>query len=236
LNKDNTEGDSLNQKIALWADILRDCSAAGLHFASNIYERDRYQKIQDIALELLALASAQPLEQIEPLRATIFARPAPIPVSDAAIIDDQGKILLIRRADNRMWAMPGGGLEVGETPAQGAVREALEETGVSCEPVALVGIYDSRFCGTTSYYQLYQFSFLCRLLPDIEVIDPPPHAHEIIEKRWFPEDALPDDIDPGHISRIPEAFRVWHGDQRAYFDRMRYMGYPKSNKQTFQEG
>jgi ADP-ribose pyrophosphatase YjhB (NUDIX family) len=221
LNDNNTQRNSLNQKVALWADILRDCSATGLHYAINVYEQDRYQKIQGIALELLALASAQPIEQIEPLRATIFARSTPISASDAAIIDDQGKILLIRRADNGLWAMPGGGLEVGETPAQGAIREALEETGVSCEPVALVGIYDSRFCGTISYYQLYQFSFLCRLRPDIKEIDPPPHAHEILEKGWFSEDALPDDIDPGHISRISEAFRVWHGDQRAYFDQVR---------------
>lgn len=220
MNNNNTQRNSLSHKITLWADILRDCSAMGLHFASNVYEQDRYQKIQDIALEMLALASARPIEQIEPLRATVFARPTPISVSDAAIIDDQGKILLIRRTDNGLWAMPGGILDVGETPAQGAVREALEETGVSCEPVALVGIYDSRFCGTISYYQMYQFSFLCHLRPDVEVIDPPPHAHEILEKRWFSENALPDDIDPGHISRIPEAFRVWHGDQRAYFDRI----------------
>lgn len=220
MNNNRTERYSLSQKIALWADMLRDCSAAGLHFATNVYERDRNQKIQDIALEMLALASAQPIEQIEPLRTTIFARSTPISASDAAIIDDQGKILLIRRADNRLWAMPGGGLEVGETPAQGAVREALEETGVSCEPVALVGIYDSRFCGTISYYHLYQFSFLCRIRTDVEVIDPPSYAHEILEKGWFSEDALPEDIDPGHISRIPEAFRVWHGDQQAFFDRI----------------
>jgi 8-oxo-dGTP pyrophosphatase MutT (NUDIX family) len=221
LNNNIPEEYSLSQKLATWSDILRDCSVMGLHFATNIYERDRYQKIQDVALEMLALASAQPLEQIEPLRATVFAHPAPFPVSDAAIIDDRGQILLIRRADNGLWAMPGGGLEVGETPAQGAVREALEETGVACEPAALVGVYDSRFCGTPSFYQLYQFSFLCRPLPDVKEIDPPSHAHEILEKGWFAEDVLPEDIDPGHISRIPEAFRVWHGDQRAYFDRVR---------------
>lgn len=41
--------------------------------------------------------------------------------------------------------MPGGGFRVGETPAEGPVREALEETGLKCEPVALVGVFDSRF-------------------------------------------------------------------------------------------
>ncbi len=115
--------------------------------------------------------------------------------------------------------MPGGGLEVGETPAQGVVREVLEETGVTCEPVALVGVYDLRLCGTPSFYHLYQFSFLCHPLPDVEVVGTPSHAHETKEMNWFAEHALPDDLDPGHAIRIPEAFRVWHGDTRAFFDR-----------------
>src|SRR5690349_21365541 len=144
------------QKLVQWAGILRDQSARGLHFASNIYDRDNYQRVQDVALEMFALAAGQPLAEIEPLRATTFARPGAFPASDAAIIDDAGRILLIRRADNSLWAMPGGGLEAGETPSQGAVREALEETGITCEPIALIGVYDSRFCGTPSLYQLYQ--------------------------------------------------------------------------------
>lgn len=209
---------SAAQKLALWADILRDCSARGEHFASNIYDKENYRQIRQIALEMLALASAHSQEEIEPLRASIFIRAGAISVGDAAIIDDDGRILLIRRADNGLWAMPGGGFNAGETPAQGAVREALEETGVACEPLALVGVYDSRFCGTTSLYQMYQFLFLCRSLPQIVRVDPPSHAHEVGETNWFTEAELPVDLDPGHISRIAEAFRYWHGDKRTFFD------------------
>lgn len=206
------------QKIALLADILRDVSARGLHFSTNIYDHDNYQKVQDVALELVALATGQTLTELEPLRATIFAHPAPLPVGDAAIINDEGKILLIRRADNKLWAMPGGGIEVGETAAEGTAREALEEAGVYCEPIALVGLHDSRLCGTQSRHHLYQISFLCRPIPGMPVIEQPSHAHEVLEKGWFAEEDLPDDLDPGHASRIPEAFRVWHGNQKTYFD------------------
>jgi ADP-ribose pyrophosphatase YjhB (NUDIX family) len=212
------ESQAVAQRLGLWADILRDCSARGLQFASNIYDRENYQKIQHIALEMLALASAQPLPEIEPLRTTLFARPGALPVGDAAIID-AGRILLIRRADNGLWAMPGGMLDAGETPAQGVVREALEETGVACEVIALIGVYDSRLCGTLSLHQMYQFLFLCRPLPNIPTIDPSSHAHEVQEMRWFSEHALPDDLDPGHVTRIPDAFRVWRGEQHTYFDR-----------------
>lgn len=215
-----TSNDTENtaQKLSLWADILLTRANNGLHFASNIYDQEHYRKIREVALELLALASAKSVEDFEPLHADLFAHHAPIPVSDAAIIDERGRILLIRRADNLRWAMPGGGLDVGETPAQGAVREALEETGLACEPVALVGVHDSRLCGTVSNAQLYHFLFLCRLKPGVERIDPPTHANEIKEMGWFAEDVLPDDLDPGHATRIPEAFRVWRGDSRAYFD------------------
>ena len=134
------------------------------------------------------------------------------------MIDGEGRILLIRRADNGKWAMPGGALEVGETPATGVVREALEETGVHCRPVALVGVFDSRLCGTTSRHQLYMFVFLCEPLDCPESVEPS-HALEVTDKGWFAEDGLPEDLDPGHRFRIPEAFRVWRGEGRAFFDR-----------------
>ena len=205
------------QQLALWADRLRDLSAMGLHFAGNVYDQAHYRAVQDIAMAILALATSGSVEQMEPLRAPVFSRPTPLAVGDAAVIDDQGQILLIQRADNGMWAMPGGALEVGETPAQGVVREALEETGVHCRAVALIGVFDSRLCGSTSRHHLYHFVFLCQPL-NHGVAGKPVHDHETLDARWFPEKALPQAIDPGHRSRIPEAFRVWHGDHRAFFD------------------
>jgi 8-oxo-dGTP pyrophosphatase MutT (NUDIX family) len=206
------------QRIALWADKLRDVSATGLSFCKNIYDRENYIKVQNIAIEMLALATSETLEQMEPLRAPIFDRPAPIPVGDAAIIDDVGRILLVQRADNQQWAMPGGALAVGETPAEGVVREAFEETGIRCKPIALVGIFDSRLCGTISRHHLYQFVFLCKPLDDGKVVETPLHAAKVLDVRWFAEHDLPDDIDPGHVTRIPKAFHIWRSDSCAYFD------------------
>lgn len=211
---------NLAQKLASLADELRNCAVRGSRFASNIYDRENYQKVQEVALELFALASGQLPASIEPLRLTLFANPGPFLTGDGAIIDDAGRILLIRRSDNGLWAMPGGGLEVGETAAQGVVREVLEETGITCEPVALVGIYDSRLCGTSSLYHMYHVSFLCRPLTHIAVIDPPIHANEVMAKGWFTEDALPEELDSGHIHRIPDAFRVWRGDHKAFFEKV----------------
>lgn len=205
------------EKIASLADKLRDISAMGLHFAKNVHDELAFRSVQTVAMELLALASGEQIEQLEPLRAAIFSRPTPITVGDAAVINEQGQILLIQRADNGMWAMPGGAFEVGETPAQGAVRETLEETGVHCQAVSLVGVFDSRLCHTPTRHHLYQFVFLCEPL-DKEP-EPPSHFFEVLGMGWFSENALPSPLDPGHVARIPEAFRVWHGDPRPFFDR-----------------
>jgi ADP-ribose pyrophosphatase YjhB (NUDIX family) len=207
------------EQIALWADKLRDMSASGLKYAENIYDRERYAAIQQIAIEMLALATGQSVEAIEPLRGPIFSRPTPLVAGIGAVIDPDARILLMRRSDNGLWGLPGGALEVGETAAAGAAREVLEETGVRCDPVALVGIYDSlRAGGPASGQHIYNITFLCRPRPG-EQVAALSHAHETLETGWFAEDALPPELWPRHVPRVRDAFRVWRGEHIAQFDR-----------------
>jgi ADP-ribose pyrophosphatase YjhB (NUDIX family) len=59
----------------------------------------------------------------------------------AAIFDEQGRILLTRRADNGQWCLPGGRLESGESVTEACEREVLEETGLTVRVRRLVGVY-----------------------------------------------------------------------------------------------
>lgn len=214
----NTEPDagSLAQQLAHWADKLRDVSALGLAFSTDVYDRERYQAVQDVALSLQALATGEPLDRLEPLRAPVFSRPTPMVGGDAAVIDDRGQILLIRRADNQRWAMPGGALEVGETPIEGVLREVIEETGVPCRPVRLVGVFDSRRCGLVSRHHLYVLTFLCR--PTGKRKESISHSCEVLDTRWFPEQGLPAGIHFGSLPRIRLAYQLWRGEGQAFFD------------------
>lgn len=70
--------------------------------------------------------------------------PAPnsvVPSASAIVTDEQGRILLVKRRDNTLWALPGGGHDIGESIEQTAVREVKEETGLDVEVTGLVGIY-----------------------------------------------------------------------------------------------
>lgn len=62
-----------------------------------------------------------------------------VPSANVIVVNDQGDILMIRRTDNGSWAVPGGGMDLGETVCDTAVRETEEESGITCEITGLVG-------------------------------------------------------------------------------------------------
>lgn len=64
-----------------------------------------------------------------------------VPSVTAVVRDEQGRILLIHKTDNDLWALPGGGHDVGESIAQTVVREVEEETGISVVVESVVGLY-----------------------------------------------------------------------------------------------
>jgi ADP-ribose pyrophosphatase YjhB (NUDIX family) len=64
-----------------------------------------------------------------------------VPSTTAVVQDSAGRIVLVRRKDNDLWALPGGGMEPGESIEDAAVREVLEETGLVVEVTGLIGVY-----------------------------------------------------------------------------------------------
>ncbi|GGS21219.1 NUDIX hydrolase [Actinokineospora fastidiosa] len=64
-----------------------------------------------------------------------------VPSVTVAVRDESGRILLIHKVDNDLWALPGGGHDPGERIIDTAVRETQEETGLTVEVVRLVGTY-----------------------------------------------------------------------------------------------
>ncbi|KOX01006.1 NUDIX hydrolase [Streptomyces sp. NRRL B-1140] len=64
-----------------------------------------------------------------------------VPAASVVVVDDDGRILLQRRRDNGMWALPGGAMHIGESLPECAVRETREETGFDVEIIGIVGTY-----------------------------------------------------------------------------------------------
>lgn len=64
-----------------------------------------------------------------------------VPAASAVVVDEGGNVLLQRRTDNGMWALPGGKMDLGESIGDCAVRETFEETGITVEITGIVGTY-----------------------------------------------------------------------------------------------
>ena len=115
-------------EIYLVADELRSIADLGLHYSENDYDRERYGRALSLSARLVAAMEKRPANDV--LEEYKGSLPHATPYDDDAAVFRDGRILLIRREDNGLWAMPGGATEVGETWALSAERELHEEAGM----------------------------------------------------------------------------------------------------------
>ena len=112
-----------------------------------------------------------------------------LPGVTAAVLRD-GDVLLVRRADNGMWAPVTGIVDPGEHPAQAAVREVREETGIECavEELAWVNVTQPIVHVNGDRAQYLDHTFRCRYVAG----EPYPADDESTDARWFPVTGLPE--------------------------------------------
>jgi 8-oxo-dGTP pyrophosphatase MutT (NUDIX family) len=212
----------MKEKLYEIADELRAIANIGLRFCENGYDQERYQHILTASARLVAAVENASADEILAAYRGNLAHFSPLQGVEAAVFRE-GKVLLIRRQDDGLWALPGGLAEVGETLAQAVERELWEEAGVRGKAAELLGIFDSRLWRSPSRMQITGFVFR------VETQDGPavrpdgdytvsPH-NEVLETGFFGEAALPP-LSPGHDLRVPMLFRLNRAEVPApFFDR-----------------
>ena len=196
------------------ADKLRALCNAGLHYAEDPYQKERYEQILELSAELTALVDARPFPDI---RRQFFEDThylTPFAVVDTAVFDDADRILLIQRADNGRWALPGGACEVGERPGDGAMREVWEETGCQIALSGFLGVFDNRLHGGGPLH-LYCLLFDGRVIGGAPIV-----TSETRDVGWFEAQEVPwDALHASHHTRIRFAFE-WQQDPslRPFYD------------------
>jgi 8-oxo-dGTP diphosphatase len=123
----------------------------------------------------------------------------------AAIVDESGQVLAVRRRDNGHWEPPGGILELDETIQAGLVREVREETGLEVEPQALSGVYKNMRRGIVALV------FRCRIIGG-----EPRLTREAEQVSWLSPDEISNLMDEAYATRLLDALRPGPAAIRAH--------------------
>jgi ADP-ribose pyrophosphatase YjhB (NUDIX family) len=145
---------------------LQAIAKLGLYYTKDIYDRQRYEQLLELTAEYYGHALEMPSSQARDNLKKDLGKlgVSPILGSDAAIFDSSGKILLLKRTDNHKWCLPCGFVEAGESPEQGAVREAKEETGLDVQILELVKVYTRFPSAEYGLHTLVSTVFLCEVI------------------------------------------------------------------------
>ena len=149
------------------------------------------------------------------LRAKVGPSLLEIPAVSVLTFDSEDRVLLVRHAEIGSWMTPGGAIEPAETPADAAVREMWEETGLDVRLIRLAGVY-----GGPEFVVRYQNgdqNSYAMIVFEAEILagEARPDEVEILDVRFF----SPSELDGLEMPAwMPEVLQgVLEGGERASF-------------------
>src|ERR1700745_3473438 len=140
-----------------WSESLSGIARTGMGFTQSLYERERYEEVLKVAADIKAAADDALevrretdhfiQEWMESVGEGVPGYVTPKVAVGAVVGNAAGEILLVQRKDSGVWLYPTGGADVGYSPAEVAVKEVAEETGIICRPVQLLSVIDGQQMG-----------------------------------------------------------------------------------------
>ena len=176
------------EKWLKWAIEIQSLAQAGLTYTDNVYDIERYERLREIAAEIIEEKSNISLEKVKDLFCNENGYQTPKIDTRAAIFKDD-KILLTHE-NNGTWAMPGGWCDVLESVASNTIKEVKEETGLDVETIKIISIQDRNKHNKPIYaYGVCKIFVLCNVIGGefIENI-------ETTEIKYFSLDEIPNNL------------------------------------------
>ncbi len=204
------------RELLRWSESLAAIARTGLGFTQSLYEKERFEEVLHVAGDIRAAADEAldfrreqdhaVQEWMESIGEGVPGYVTPKVAVGAIVGNDRGEILLVQRADSGFWLYPTGWADVGYSPAEVAIKEVEEETGIECVPERLIGVIDGLRMGFTRF-GMYMLLFHCRAIGGTLAA----HPLETADVGWFAADALPSPA-PGAPWWGPMAFAAIAGE------------------------
>lgn len=165
---------------------LQFIAQAGLTYSKDIFDRERFERVRQIAAELVSENTSLPLGKVTELFCGETGYQTPKLDTRAAVFEE-GKILLVKEKSGG-WSLPGGWVDADQSIKTNTVKEVKEEAGLEVVPVRLIALHDRNRHNFPVYaYAICKVFVLCELIGGSFA----PNS-ETTESGFFTANALPD--------------------------------------------
>jgi ADP-ribose pyrophosphatase YjhB (NUDIX family) len=193
---------------------IQTLAEIGLEYSNSNYDKERYDEIQEICLEMLEQLTDVSLEKIRPVIQENNGYKTPKVDVRAVVFNAEGKILMVQEKVDGCWALPGGWADIGYTPRQIAEKECFEEAGLTVKSVRLLAVMDK-----TAQQMPPEFEYVYKLFIQCEPVnDRIAIGEETLDVNWFTEENLPELSKPRNLeSQIRLMFEYFRGERKDIF-------------------
>ena len=158
----------------------------GLTFSKDSFDRQRYERLRELAALLMAQGSQSEYDAIiEILRPEVGYGTPKVDVRGAAF--NEGRVLMVREITDGKWTLPGGWADVNQTARECVVREIAEESGFEARALKLAAVYDYQRNNRPHHLDsIYKLFFICEITGGEARV-----SNETSEVGFFARDSLP---------------------------------------------
>jgi ADP-ribose pyrophosphatase YjhB (NUDIX family) len=182
----------------------------GLHYAENTFDRERYEELQEIALQMLEQITDVPVEKIMPVILEKDGYKTPKVDVRAVVFNERNEILLVQEKVDNKWSMPGGWSDISHSPSEVAEKECFEEAGIKVKAVKLLALLDKQKQNMPPAFEyVYKIFLLCKKLDNNISV-----GTETSDVGWFDENNLPDLSTPRNTNEQIKLMFEFHRGKR----------------------
>ncbi len=151
----------MSKKWLEWAKELQMLSQGALAYCKDPYDRERFERIREISVEIMSEHTDIPIEKMRSLFANETGYQTPKVDIRASIIKNN-KILLVKEKLDGRWSMPGGWADIGLSVYDNIIKESIEEAGAVVTPNKVIAILDRNKHVTDDYpFTIYKIFVDC---------------------------------------------------------------------------
>ena len=196
-----------NEKWLQWAVELQSLAQAGLFYTKDEFDAERYERVREIAAEIISLKSDIPVEKVKDLFCNEIGYQTPKLDTRAAIFKED-KILLVKEK-NGTWSLPGGWVDVNVSVKENTIKEVKEEAGLDVSADLVIAVQDREKHNLPIYaYKVCKIVVLCSVIGGSFEDN-----IETVESRYFALDELPAlATEKNNAEQVKMCFDAYHSE------------------------